>query len=129
MLLKSGTVSVLVRSMENKILIASTNDDHRFLLTVILKKCGFTVDAPTDLSLCSELFEENNYYKVVLDYDYKNVHSRLFCSYLDTHQMFNRSVVIQAMSDDNLAYKVFTQGGRLLSKPYDTEDLVYAVRQ
>lgn len=129
MFLSSGTVCVLVRSMEHKILIASTNEDHRFLLTAILKKCGFAVDAPTDLSLCSKLVEENDYHKVVLDYDYKSVTSRLFCSYLDSHQKFNKSVVIQALTDDDLAYKVFEQGGRILSKPYDTEDLVYAVMQ
>ena len=115
--------------MKQKILIVTSNADHRFLLTVLLTEYGFIVDAPEDLSLCRKLFEENEYHKVVLDYDYKSKNNRLFCSYLDSHHELHKSVLIQANTDDDdLACKVFEQGGRFLNKPYETEELMYAMQ-
>ena len=39
----------------------------------------------------------------------------------------NKSIVINAQADDNLAYRVFKQGGRLIDKPYNSKDLVRAI--
>ncbi len=114
--------------MKNKILIVTTNDDHRFLLTMLFTDSGFLVDAPIDLSLCSRLVEEEEYYKVIVDYDYRSDNNRLFCRYLETHNQLRKSIVIQTITDEDLASKVYQQGGNVLNKPYNTEDLLFAVK-
>lgn len=115
--------------MKNKILIATINDDHRFLLTMLFTDAGFIVDAPEDLALCSVLVEQNEYFKVILDYDYRSKKNRLFCSYLERTHKFNKSVLIQAISNDDITSKVYEQGGRVVNKPYDTDYLVNVVRE
>lgn len=124
-----GITNVIYSSMKNKILIATTNDDHRFLLTMLFTDSGFIVDAPRDLSLCFRLFEENEYYKVIVDYDYRSDMNRLFCRYLESHNQFKKSVLIQTITDEEIASKVFEQGGDIINKPYDTKDLLYAVNR
>ena len=114
--------------MKNKLLIATTNDDHRFLLTMLFTESGFIVDAPKDLALCSRLFEENDYFKVIVDYDYKSDKNRFFCKYLEIHNQLRKSIIIQAITDEDLSSKVFAQGGGIINKPYNTEDIILAVK-
>lgn len=115
--------------MKNRILIATTNDDHRFLLTMLLTDSGFIVDAPVDLSLCSRLVEENDYSKVIVDYDYRSDKNRKFCKYLENHNHLRKSIVIRSITDEDIASKVFEQGGSLVNKPYNTDDLLLVVKK
>lgn len=114
--------------MKNKILIATTNDDHRFLLTMLFTDYGFLVDAPDDLSICSSLFENNEYHKVIIDYDYKSDKNRLFCRYMEDHNQLRKSIIIQAITDEDIASKVYEQGGSIINKPYNTDDILLAVK-
>ncbi len=115
--------------MENikKILIATSNDDHRYLLNVLFSEAGYQVDAPDNLAFCTKLFEENDYYKVILDYDYRVKENRMFCSYLEMNKHFKKSVLIQAITDEDIMSKVFEQGGSVVNKPYDTDKLLFVV--
>ncbi len=113
--------------MKNRILIATTNDDHRFLLTMLFTDSGYLVDAPLDLSLCTRLAEENDYCKVIVDYDYRSDKNRLFCSYLETHNQLRKSIVIQAITDEDISSRVYDQGGHIIHKPYNTDELLLAV--
>ncbi len=114
-------------NMNKRILIATSNDDHRFLLSVLLTDAGYEVDAPKNLEICPALFEQYDYYKVILDYDYRVKANRMFCSYLETQRQFRKSVLIQALTDEDIMTKVFEQGGFVVNKPYDTEKLLLVV--
>jgi DNA-binding response OmpR family regulator len=96
---------------------------------MLFTDAGFVTDAPVDLSLCSRLVEENDYYKVIVDYDYRSDYNRLFCRYLETHHQLKKSIVIQAITDEDIASKVYEQGGNIINKPYDTEELLFAVKR
>jgi len=113
--------------MKDKILVVTTNDDHRFLLTMLFSDAGYIVDAPKDLAICSRLFEENDYRKVIIDYDYKSDKNRMFCRYLDVHNQLKKSIVIQAITDEEISSKVYAQGGDIINKPYNTDELLFAV--
>ena len=122
-------VNVIYKCMKNKILIVTTNNDHRFLLTMLFTDSGFIVDAPSDISLCSRLVEENEYHKVIVDYDYRSDKNRLFCSYLESHNQLKKSILIQAITDEDISSKVFEQGGMIINKPYNTDDLLVVVNR
>ncbi|OQY38988.1 MAG: hypothetical protein B6226_02730 [Candidatus Cloacimonetes bacterium 4572_65] len=113
--------------MKNKILIVSTNKDHRFLLAALIKKSGFDVEAPSDISQCKGLVDSINYYKIVIDFNLMDSSNQKLCNYLEYTGKLNKSIVINAQADDNLAYRVFKQGGRLIDKPYNSKDLVRAI--
>jgi len=110
--------------MENKLLIATTNDDHRFLLTMLFRDSGYEIDAPQDLAICSRLYEENVYYKVIVDYDYRSNKNRVFYKYLESHHQFKNSVIILAVADEDIISKVYSQGGNIINKPYDPNELL-----
>lgn len=114
-------------NIKNKILIVTSNDDHRYLLKVLLTDAGYEVDAPEDLKLCTKCIENNKYFKVVLDYDYRVQENRIFCNYLEMNRCFGKSVVIQAISNEDITCKVYEQGGSVLNKPYDTNSLLFIV--
>jgi DNA-binding response OmpR family regulator len=113
--------------MNKKILIATSNDDHRYLLTVIFKEAGYEVDSPQSLSDCTLLFAQNDYFKIIIDYDYRIKENRIFCSYLEANRYLQKSVVIQAITDEDIMTRVYSQGGSVVNKPYDVYNLLSVV--
>lgn len=115
--------------MENKLLLITTDEDHRYLLKMLLTESGYIVDAPEDIASSSSLFEKYEYYKVIVDYDSRSYKQILFCRYLELNHKFNKSIVMQALNDDDIVSKVFDQGGDIIIKPYNIEDLLSAIRR
>ncbi len=124
-----GTINVLYMIMKDKLLLVTTNDDHRYLLNMLLTESGYLVDAPLNIEDSSSLFEKYEYKKVIVDYDSRSYKQILFCRYLELHHKFNKSIVMQALDDDDLVSKVFDQGGDIIIKPYNIEDLLLAIRR
>ena len=76
--------------MNKRILIVTSNEDHRFLLSALFKNYGYKIDAPEEITSSVDMINDFDYYKIVLDYDEHNLYNRTLCKSIETLDYFKK---------------------------------------